>query len=144
MTAVHENLSNRIAERNLVTAKLGYDYFLQGDIPAILAICAEKVVWAHSGNPSIVPFAGMFEGISGSVRFFEAVGSSVQITSFEPHSFRAEGNTVTNQVNIRGMVPASGKTYDNPVRVTWTFDDEGRISRYETFGDMSSLENAFL
>ncbi len=144
MTTVHENPATGAADRNLVTAKLAYDHFLQGNIPAILAMCAENVVWQHSGNPSLVPFAGTFEGIPGSIRFFEAVGSSVQVTHFEPHSFHAEGNTVTNRVNIRGMVLASGKAYDNPVSVSWSFDDHGRITRYETFGDMSAMEEAFL
>lgn len=144
MTTVHENPAAIATDRNLVTAKLGYDYFLQGDIPSILALCAENVVWKHAGNPNLVPFAGTFEGIPGSVRFFEAVGGSVQVTHFEPHSFHAAGNTVTNQINIQGIALASGKTYDNPAHVTWTFDEEGRITRYETSGDMSAIENAFL
>lgn len=144
MTTVLENPSAGVAERNLVTARLAYSHFLQGDIPAVLALCSEDIVWKHGANPHIVPFGGVYEGQQGVLRFFEAVSQSVQMTRFEPHSFVMNGNVVSNQVDVEAIVTTTGKALTLPESSAWTFGDDGRIIGYETQGDMSELERAFL
>lgn len=144
MTTVLENPSAGVAERNLVTARLAYSHFLQGDIPAVLALCSEDIVWKHGANPHIVPFGGVYEGKQGVLRFFETVSQSVQITRFEPHHFAAESNSVSNDVHVELTAKATGKTLYLPESSIWTFGEDGRIVQYETCGDMSALERAFL
>lgn len=144
MTTLIEKQSNAVANRNTATAKLIYSHFLKGDIPALLALCSPNLVWSHGANAKIVPFGGAFEGISGVLRFFEAVTQAIQITRFEPHDFVAEGDRVTNRVHADATVKATGKSVSLLEWVVWTFDHDGRIIRYETLSDMSALENAFL
>lgn len=144
MTAVFENQSAEVAKRNLAAAQLIYNLFLQGNIPAVLEMCSEDIVWKHGANPHIVPFGGTYKGKAGVLRFFEAVSQSVQMTRFEPHNFAAEGNSVTNDVHVELMVIPTEKTLYLPESSVWTFGDDGRVVQYETCGDMRALERAFL
>lgn len=144
MTTVFENQSAEVVKRNLAAAQLIYNLFLQGNIPAVLEMCSEDIVWKHGANPHIVPFGGTYEGKTGVLRFFEAVSQSVQMTRFEPYNFAAEGNSVTNEVHVELVVIPTGKTLYLPESSIWTFGDDGRVLLYETSGDMSDLERAFL
>jgi len=118
------------------------DSFTRGDIPAILATNAPNVQWIHPGDPGIVPFAGTFNNIEGAVQFFQGIGQSVQVTAFEPRSFREEGNVIHAEVRIAGVGLATGKTYENVVEMAFTYNDDGQLVRYEAFVDPTSLENA--
>lgn len=144
MTAFAAHPSTGVANRHLAAAKLIYNHFLQGNIPAVLDMCSEDILWKHGAHPHIVPFGGVYEGKAGVLRFFEAVSQSVQITRFEPYNFSAEDHSVSNEVHVELMVIPTGKALIFPESSVWTFGDDGRVVQYETRGDMSALERAFL
>lgn len=132
----------QVQSANLKTVMDNYARFGQGDIPGILATLAGDAVWIHPGNPGLVPFAGTYVGPAGVGQFFEKVSKSVQITVFQPANFREEGNMVSNDVHIEGTVIATGKPYSSDVVMNWAFGPDGKATRWEAVGDVSSLEAA--
>lgn len=128
---------------NVLTVQNDFAAFGKGDIQTIVNSTTDAVVWRHAGNPGIVPFAGTFNGHEGVGRFFQNVGSSVNITVFDPQNFVENGNTVTTTVNIKGTVLATGKEYNNTVDMVFTFDASGKVTNWEAKGDVSDLESAF-
>lgn len=131
------------ADRNLDVVHTDYAAFGRGDIATILASLTEDCNWSHVGNPAVIPFAGTFTGHAGVGRFFENVAKSIQITQFEPGNFRATDNMVACTVRIGGTILATGKTYNNTVEQTFTFDATGKVKMWATTGDVSGLEAAF-
>ena len=127
---------------NVKTAMDGYAKFGAGDIAGIIASLDPNVVWVHTGDPALIPFAGTFRGQAEVGLFFEAVGKSVQITVFNPTNFREEGNTVINDIHIEGIVTATGKSYIDKGRMKWTFGPDGKAVRWEVVGDVPGLTAA--
>ena len=120
-----------------------YAKFGAGEIPAIVAALSPDIVWKHAGDPAVLPFAGTFKGQAEVGRFFEAVGSSCQITVFSPTHFREEGNKVINDTHIEGVALSTGKKYTDDVVMTWTFDATGKPVAWEASGSMSGAMAAF-
>lgn len=128
---------------NVLTVQNDFAAFGRGDIATIIRSTTENIVWKHAGNPDIVAFAGTFNGHEGVGRFFQQVGSSVNITVFEPQNFVENGNTVTSTVKITGTVLATGKEYNNTIDMVFTFDAAGMVTNWEAKGDVTDLEAAF-
>ena len=128
---------------NVLTVQSDFAAFGKGDIQTIVNSTTDNIVWTHAGNPAVVPFAGTFNGHEGVGRFFQNVGSSVNITVFEPQNFVEKGNTVTSTVNIKGTVIATGKEYASTVDMVFMFDAAGKVTSWEAKGDVTSLEAAF-
>lgn len=128
---------------NVLTVQADFAAFGRGDIQTIINSAAENVAWKHFGNPSVVPFAGTFNGHEGVGRFFQAVGTSSQFSLFEPQSFEESGNTVTATVNMKSTVLATGKEFSGSVVMVFTFDTAGKITNWEATGDAATLDAAF-
>lgn len=128
---------------NVLTVQTDFAAFGKGEIPTIIASAADNVVWKHAGNPALIPFAGTFNGHEGVGRFFQNVGSSVNITVFEPQNFVENGNTVTSTVHITGTVLSTGKVYSNVIDMVFTFNAAGKITNWDAKGDVTDLEKAF-
>lgn len=128
---------------NVLTVQNDFAAFGRGDIATIIQSTTDNVVWKHAGNPSVVTFAGTYNGHDGVGRFFQNVGSSVNITVFEPQNFVENGNTVTSTILIKGTVLATGKEYNSTMDMVFTFDDAGKVTNWEAKGDIAGLEAAF-
>lgn len=128
---------------NVQTVMAGYAFFGQGDIGGILNLLSDDIVWVHAGDPSIVPFGGVFKGKAGVGHFFGQVTQSSQITVFQPSNFREQGNMVINEIHIEGVAIPTGKSMSIEATITWTFDDNGKAVRWEAHADMTAAEAAF-
>lgn len=120
-----------------------YARFGQGDVPGILTTLDENIVWDHAGDPQVLNFAGVFRGKTGVGQFFQNVGTSTQITVFQPYNFRTEGNKVINDLHLEGIAVPTGKPFAADGVFTWTFNDQGLVTHWEMRGDMSNTEAAF-
>lgn len=132
-----------MADKNTDAALTAYAAFSRGDIPSVINMLSDDCDWSHAGNAAVIPFAGSFSGKAGVGRFFEQVGKNLQITKFEPGSFRATENSVTCTVDIAGSVTSTGKPYANKLEQTFWFDAMGKIKKWTAVGDVSALEAAF-
>ena len=70
-----------------------YAAFGRGDVPFILAQCAEDVDWQSSDAPEI-PYHGKFRGRDGVMKFFQGIAGALEVKAFEPKTYTASGDEV--------------------------------------------------
>lgn len=128
----------------LTTVRDIYACFGQGDVPGILSRLADDITFFNGTDANVAPFGGVFQGKEEVIRFFQALGSTVQTTHFEPTNFREEGNQVVNDVRHDGIVTATGKPFSVRVLFTWTFNEAGLPADWKGTGDFSSLNQALV
>src|SRR5687767_1848027 len=118
-----------------------YAAFGRGDLPAVLAACAEDVDWrCHA--PSCAPFSGTFPGRAGVQTFFGQLLTSVQFTSFAPRTFLAEGESVVVLGHDTGIAIPTGRPYD----VEWVqviTVRGGKIASFAEYLETAPVESAF-
>src|SRR5687767_14232341 len=88
-----------------------YGSFQRGDIPSLLASLSEDVQWFLPGDPSIVPVAGLRQGVSGVADFFSTLATTQDAEMFEPREFVAQGDTVVSLGEYRWRVKKTGKVF---------------------------------
>ena len=117
-----------------------YEAFGRGDIAYIIDQVTDDVRWVARFEP-IVPWAGDFSGKRTVPKFFEAIGSSVDVTAFTPRELVAQGDTVVSLGEFGCKVRATGKSVLSRWVFIWKLR-EGRVYDYEQFHD-PSLAAAF-
>jgi len=127
-------------EQNIQTAQAGYAAFLCGDIPAILALCDERVEWIMPGAGAI-PTAGIKKGHSGVLDFFGAVAATWQFEVFEPREYVASGDRVVVLGHYRARSRKTGRVVGSDWAMAWRFRD-GKCLRLQEFTDTAVLAAA--
>ncbi len=115
--------------------------FGRGDIPGLLALVADDVVWFIPG-PAEVPHAGERRGHEGVLQFFQTLGGAVEFEQFEVRELVAQGDKVVALGFERGRVRASGRTFDNPWALVFTVRD-GRVAEFRGYEDTAAVAAAF-
>jgi ketosteroid isomerase-like protein len=135
---VGEVLASANAEqRNVELVQKGYDAFGRGDIPGLLALLDDQIVWTTPG-PSEVPFAGTRRGPSAVAQFFQTLVSVVDVVRFEPRQFIAKGNQVVVLGDDTSRVKATGKSIEFRWTHVFTIRND-MIVAFEEYGDTSAL-----
>jgi uncharacterized protein len=119
-----------------------FQAFGRGDIPGVLSLLSEDVVWTIPGRPDAIPYAGVRRGHAGATEFFAALGGAVEFEAFEPREFVAQGDKVVVLGFERGRVRATGKTFDNPWALVFTLGG-GRVTEFRSYEDTAALAAAF-
>ena len=117
-----------------------YEAFGKGEIGYIIDQLTDDVTWVSHFKP-IVPWAGDLSGKANVPKFFEAIGSSVDVTAFTPGEFVAQGETVVSVGEFGCKVRATGKSSLSKWVFIWKFRD-GRVCSYEQFHD-PAIADAF-
>ena len=63
--------SDAVAQSNAELLRIGYEDFVAGDVPAVLAIFAEDITWHIAGRN---PLAGDYSGHDEVLSFFQKLG----------------------------------------------------------------------
>lgn len=126
---------------NLTATQKLFEAFGAGDIPAILEYVNDDIKIEFYG-PSIIPYAGTYNGREEARRFFETVLSSVVINQFEPQEMLADGNKVivTGHLNLTAI--STGGTIDSDFVHVITLTNT-KWSRFRDFMDTSVAVAAF-
>ena len=116
-----------------------YAAFGRGDRATVLALLAEDVIWQL---PDTVPnYSGTYKGHSSVADFFQKLNGSVEIESFEPREFMAEGHRVLVTGWSRGRVRSTGRMFDNRWVMAFIVRD-GKIIKFEEYADTQALATA--
>ncbi|MBI5716159.1 MAG: nuclear transport factor 2 family protein [Burkholderiales bacterium] len=123
-----------------------YQAFGAGNIPAILDKLAPDVRWEawadnfgqRGGAPTLVERRGPDQVMA----FFQVVGG-LQIHSFQVLDLMAGERQVAAEVTIDFTVPATGHRYADEELHLWTFDAQGRVSRFRHYLDTAKHLRAF-
>ena len=128
-------------EAMITLVKQGFDYFMKGNIPALMNRLTEDVTWAVYSIPE-VPFAKTYKGKQDTIQFFKDLDNSVSFTVFSPEKFYADQDMVFVITHEVATVKSTGKTYDHQVLMAFKIRDE-MISEFHAYGDPAAQLKAF-
>ena len=132
-------------EQNLKFVQDAYAAFARGDITALLARipddCAEFGVIAAA--PSAVPWHIPTRGKAGAAEFFEALGTSVEYTSFEPRDYAAAGDHVYVTIAHEMKVRATGETMQLAETIHHIQFEGGKLRRWVCSEDTKASHEVF-
>ena len=123
---------------NVATVTKIYEAFGNGDIPYIIDQLSDDVRWVTHLD-AVVPWAGDRSGKTNVPSFFQAIDDSVDVLSFTPREFVAEGDTVVSLGTFGCRVKATGKSVTTPWVFIWKLHD-GVVTSYEQFHDPAAAD----
>lgn len=115
---------------HVATVQEIYDAFGRGDVPVILDHLADDVAWDEDAPAYGVPFYEPGSGKEHARRFFEIVEEELEFVRFEPLNFLTGGDQVGVPIRIEARVNATGKTFQALEVHLWTFDGDGKVTRF--------------
>jgi ketosteroid isomerase-like protein/predicted SnoaL-like aldol condensation-catalyzing enzyme len=110
---------NMAATSNVDLIRGGYAAFATGDIPSVLGLFADDMVWSTLDS---VPFGGVYRGPAGAGEFFAKLPQNWAELRVEPERYVDGGDTVVVQGRHRGR-SVSGNSIDLPFMHLWTLRD---------------------
>jgi hypothetical protein len=125
---------------NLQIVKDGYAAFGRGDVPGLIALMAEDVVWEIPGEG--LPLAGTYRGQEGVASFFQKLGGLTEILDFQAREFLAEGDRVLVVGWERVKVKATGRVADIDWVMAFTVRN-GKVTAYRQYTDTKAFADAF-
>jgi len=125
---------NIAAAGNVELARSGYATFAAGDIPGVLALCADDLVWS---TPESLRFGGVYRGPSGAGEFFTKLPQNFAELHVEPERYIDAGDTVVVQGRHRGRTVA-GNSFDVPWMHRWTYRD-GKVTSFTELMDTAPV-----
>ena len=112
-----------MADPKIEATQRVYEAVGRGDVEAILAEVADDVDWAAEAASTTVPWYGNHSGKSGVSRFFQQIGSSIEITEFTPLSFTSNETDVIVALRWAYTVKATGRRAAMHMQHWWRFAD---------------------
>jgi ketosteroid isomerase-like protein len=128
-------------QTNVAVVQQAYEAFGRGDVPGVLDLLTEDVVWTLQ-SPSTIPFAGTHRGREGIAEFFSLVGEALEFELFEPREFVAQGDTVVVLGYERSLAKATGRPLEQEWAHVYTLSDS-RIATGRLFEDTAAEVAAF-
>jgi uncharacterized protein len=128
-------------QENTNIVKQTYECFLRGDIESLLKLYADDVQWEVYGPPSI-PTTGARNGLPEVAQFFAQVNDSLEVQSFEPREFIAQGD----QVAVLGHYTWTAKPTGRSFSANWAHVvslRNGKITRFREYTDTAAAVEAF-
>lgn len=125
----------------LDVVKAAYRAFASGDIPSLVALLDEDVVWGQPDNPHI-PSAGTRSGIDGVLEWARIGHATEDVQLVEPRRFAVDGDTVAVIGFMRVVARPTGRSYEMDFVHVVTVR-AGRIVRFQEFFDTWAAAEAF-
>jgi ketosteroid isomerase-like protein len=117
------------SDSKIQTIQAIYKAFGEGDLPAILEQLADDVDWASEPASTIAPWHGQLRGKAEVPRFFAALGSTVDVTRFEPLAFAANETDVLVVIRFGMRARATARSGEMDIHHWWRFRN-GKIAFY--------------
>ena len=117
-----------------------FEAFGRGDVGFILDQLADDVRFVSHLHPN-VPWAGEYTGKQDVARFFQALGSSVEVADHPVNALVAQGDTVVATGDVSFHVRESGAAGSSK----WVYIfklTNGQVQSYDQFND-AGLAEAF-
>ena len=128
-------------ENNIQIVQEAYGRFTSGDIPGLLNLCADDILWE---TPEIenAPFGGARRGLEEVGEFFALLNESEDTTLFEATEFIAQGDRVVALGKYGATVRETGRSYETDWVHVFTVE-EGKIQSFTEFFDNVLATRAF-
>lgn len=127
-------------EENVRVVEDVFAAFGRGDVPYILDKLTDDVHWvAHL--ESSVPWSGDYSGKDNVPSFFEALGTSIDVTEHPVDQLVAQGDTVVALGDVSFGVRSTGQAASSSWVYIFKLRD-GKVCSYDQFND-PGLAQAF-
>ena len=111
-----------------------YDYFAQGNVPAILDLVTDDIKWTCPGPTDILPYAQVYHGKKGVAKFFELIYANKDFPSFKIHEYISEGNKVVALGHWDAKSKKTGNSYSGDWAMAFYFRD-GKLYEHREYYD---------
>ena len=128
---------------NKELVQTAFDNFSKGNIPAILEVLSDDVVWEMNGPANIFPYAGARKGKAEVLDFFAQLGATSDFQVFQPKEYIAEGDKVVALGEAVATNKQTGKTSQNQWAMVWTFNN-GKVTHYHNYSDTYDIAQSFI
>jgi uncharacterized protein len=128
-------------QANIQTVQQIYADFGQGKVQAILDRVNPDVSWVNAG-PEVVPYARKRRGLDEVREFFDALYAAVEVQSFEPKEFFADGDRVIVVGAWSGRAKPTGRIFSSEWTMAWTLK-AGQVVSFRSYEDTHALAVAF-
>jgi ketosteroid isomerase-like protein len=128
------------AENNTEIVQKAYADFLHGDLPAVLNVFGEDILWISPGNSAL---SGEKRGKNEVAGFFHKLLELWEFLAFEPGEYIASGDRVVALGRYEVRSRQTGRTAATHWAMVWTFGG-GKAIRFQEYMDTSALEAAEL
>lgn len=125
---------------SLEAAEAFYTALDAGDVPTIVALCAEDatVVYPADGR---LPYGGAWTGRDRIAAFLEAHDEAEEILALDIHRMLADGTMVVVIGEYTGRARPNGGAWSTPFAHVLAFAD-GLLQRWEAFFDTAAALDA--
>lgn len=133
--------------RNVQTIQEFFAAFGRGDLGAIDRYFTPDVEYVVvggdvPGTTRAIPWAGVHRGREAVKSFFALLTGSIQVLSFDPREFVAQGNAVAVFGHFRYRAFSTGKGMETDLAIRIQMRD-GQIARYHFYEDTFAIATAF-
>lgn len=140
MTTFEKELTMN-ANDNIKTIQAVYEAFGRGDVGTILEHVTDDVDWGSEAASTSAPWYGIRHGKDAVTGFFTSLGSTMEVTKFEPVSFAANDTDVFTLVHYAATSRATGRTIAMNLLHCFRFRD-GKIAYYRGTEDTEQTASA--
>ena len=123
--------------KNSDVIKQGYEAFARQDIPGVLAMFDQDIVWY---SPDSVRNGGTYKGPDEVLRFFSGLPDTYAEIVVTPTQFVEEGDTVVVLGRHSGK-GHGGRSFDEPFVHVWTLED-GKATTFVEHFDTVKVNDA--
>lgn len=117
-----------------------FDAFNRGAIDEILARLTDDAMFVGHLDP-VVPWSGKYQGKSQILRYFQALGGSVEVSDHPIEQVMAQGDVVMAKGSVSFTVRETGKRGSSTWIYVFTFADD-KVRSFEQYNDQG-LADAF-
>src|SRR5712691_430474 len=129
--------------QNTKVVQDGYAAFGRGDVPALLNLFDEQIVWKPiTGAGKHVPLAGERRGKADVAEFFRLLGELQVFEQFEPKEFVAQGDKVVALGHYIGRPKATGRRFESDWTMVFTVRN-GKVVHFLEFADSAAINAAW-
>jgi ketosteroid isomerase-like protein len=129
-----------MSEPNKAIVEQAYNNFKTGNIDALLNLMSEDITWTLPEMEG-VPFAGARTGRASVGEFFQSVGRSQDVLSFEPRELIAAGDKVIALGSYTWRVKANNREFSSDFAHAWTIRD-GKLIAFHEYTDTAACITA--
>jgi uncharacterized protein len=136
-----ETLAPVKTDQNISVIQQAFTDFLNGNIPAIIDVCTDDIVWTTFETPE-VPYARTYNGKQGVGLFFSTLAANVDYTQFEPREFYADGDKIFVKGYHAATVKSTGKSYGQEFLMEFNMRD-AKVAYFRTWLNINDQIKAF-
>ena len=126
---------------NIAIVQEAYNNFRTGNIPALLALLSDDVIWQLPVMEN-VPFSGKRTTPAGVGEFFALLGENEEPLRFEPRAMVAQGDKVVSLGYYQWRLKANGREFESDFAHVFTIRN-GKVVAFQEYTDTAVCAAAY-